>query len=161
MALVYRIAAAHPRRDELDLSGAGAKASGGRWNSVGVPMVYTASSIALAALETIVHVGAGLFPMNRYVIEIEIPDAEFARRKIAQPKDLPAAWDSNPASYKTAEYGDAWIRAGRELALAVPSVIVPLEKNFLLNPAYAGMSRVKAKNLGRYVYDPRTLGART
>lgn len=160
MALVYRIAAAHPRWDEMDLQGLGAKAAGGRWNSVGVPMLYTASSIALAALETIVHVGAGMFPMNRYVIEIDIPDAEFARRKIAQAKDLPPAWDSNPASYKSAEFGDTWIRDGRELALAVPSVIVPLEKNILLNPAHAGMSRVKAKNLGKYVYDPRTLGAR-
>ncbi|MDB5806238.1 MAG: hypothetical protein JWN73_3560 [Betaproteobacteria bacterium] len=158
MARVYRIAAAGPLWDELDLKGLGAKTAGGRWNSVGVPMLYTASSIALAVLETVVHLGAGIFPLNRYVIEIEIPDAEFSKQKRPADSDLPAAWNASPASYKSAEFGDAWARAARQLVLAVPSVIVPLERNYLLNPGHPGMAKVKARNLGKYVYDARTLG---
>jgi RES domain-containing protein len=108
----------------------------------------------------VVHLGAGLFPMNRYVIEIEIPEAEWNRRRILAEAGLPPAWNASPASYKSAECGDAWARGARELVLAVPSVIVPLERNYLLNPAHPAMARVKAKNLGRYVYDMRTLGTR-
>jgi RES domain-containing protein len=158
MARVYRIATAGPQWDELDLRGLGAKAAGGRWNSVGVPMLYTASSVALAVLETVVHLGAGIFPMNRYVIEIEILEAEFNKQKVPTLTELPTAWNASPASYKSAEFGDAWARAARQLVLAVPSVVVPLERNYLLNPAHPGMAKVKARNLGRYVYDARTLG---
>ena len=35
--------------------GEGALTVGGRWNKIGIPMIYTADSLALAALETIVH----------------------------------------------------------------------------------------------------------
>ena len=159
MAVVYRIAAAGPAWDEMDLRGLGAKAAGGRWNSVGVPMVYTASSISLAVLETVVHLGAGVFPMNRYIIEIEIPDGDFAKRKVVAPAALPPAWDSNPASFKSAQFGDAWIRATSGLVLSVPSVVVPPERNLLLNPGHPAMSGVKARNLGKYVYDTRTIGS--
>jgi RES domain-containing protein len=159
MAVVYRIAAAGPAWDELDLQGLGAKTVGGRWNSVGVAMVYTASSIALAALETVVHLGAGVFPMNRYIVGIEIPEPEFAKKKVAADADLPPAWNSNPASFKSAAFGDKWARAGAELVLSVPSVIVPLERNYLLNPNHPAMAGVKARNLGKYIYDTRTLGA--
>lgn len=157
MAFVYRIAAAGPHWDEKDLKGLGAKAAGGRWNSVGVPMVYTAGSVALAVLETVVHLGAGAFPMNRYVIRIEIPDHEFGRRKQLAAADLPDAWNSRPASFKSAACGDDWVRTGRELVLAVPSAIVPMEWNYLLNPAHPAGGLLKVKNLGAYVYDPRSL----
>jgi RES domain-containing protein len=157
VATVYRIASAGPAWNESDLEGKGAKASGGRWNNAGSPMVYCASSIALAVLETIVHLGAGLFPMNRYIIEIRIPDDEFAQRRIVSGKDLPDAWNSRPVSFKSKDFGTNWIKGNMELVMQVPSVIVPLESNFLLNPQHPGMAKVSATNRGQYIYDPRNV----
>jgi RES domain-containing protein len=157
MATVYRIGSAGPDWDESDLEGKGAKATGGRWNNVGSPMLYCGSSIALAVLETIVHLGAGVFPMNRYIIEIRIPDDEFVKRRIVSEKDLPDAWNSRPVSFKSKDFGTNWIKGNTELVMQVPSVIVPLEWNFLLNPLHPGMVKVSATNLGQYVYDPRNV----
>lgn len=156
MAFAYRIACARAEWDEMDLSGAGAKATGGRWNRKGVPMVYASSSIALAALETIVHLGADAFPLDRYVIEIKIPDDEFAARLVLKPPP-PDAWDSIPESYKSKDFGSAWLASATHLVLDVPSVIVPWERNLLLNPAHPGSKALKASNLGKFLYDLRLL----
>jgi RES domain-containing protein len=120
-------------------------------------MVYSSSSIALAVLETIVHLGAGVFPMNRYIIEIQIPDDEFVKRQIVGGTNLPDAWDSFPASFKSKEFGTNWVNRNTELVMQVPSAIVPLESNFLLNPLHSGITNVRAKNLGKYVYDLRSV----
>jgi len=152
--LVYRLGAAGPDWDEMDLAGKGAAHSGGRWNQPGVPVVYTSSSIALAVLETVVHLRAGLFPANRYVIEIEVPSAFFARRQKVNPPP-PDAWDSIPESLKTKDFGSAWASFAGTLVLDVPSVIVPRERNYLLNPTHPGIKKVKARNLGRFTYDTR------
>ena len=156
MASVYRIASASADWDEMDLSGAGAKATGGRWNRKGVPMVYTSSSIALAALEMIVHLGADAFSLNRYVIEIKIPDDEFAGRLVLKPPP-PDAWDSIPESYKSKDFGSAWVASASHLVLDVPSAIVPWERNLLLNPVHPASKALKATNLGKFVYDLRLL----
>lgn len=157
MTLVFRIGSAGPAWDECDLEGKGAKSTGGRWNNPGVPMLYTSSSIALAVLETVVHLGAGIFPMNRYVVAIEIPDAAFNARRVVRGADLPAAWNSNPASFKSKDFGSNWIGTRAELVLDVPSVIVPEESNYLINPLHKDAGKITAKNRGRYAYDPRAI----
>jgi RES domain-containing protein len=157
MALVFRIGSAGPTWDECDLEGKGAKATGGRWNNVGVPILYTSSSIALAVLETVVHLGAGIFPMNRYVVAIDIPNAEFNARLVVRGVDLPAAWNSNPASFKSKDFGSNWIGTKAELVLEVPSVIVPDESNYLINPLHKDAGKITAKNRGQYIYDPRAI----
>jgi RES domain-containing protein len=78
--LAWRIGTDTPAYTADDLSGAGAKITGGRWNRDGVPVIYTASSPALACLETVVHLVAGALPLNRYLVRIDIPDEVFARR---------------------------------------------------------------------------------
>ena len=70
---VWRIATDTPRYLADDLSGAGAETTGGRWNEPGVPMVYASASRALSCLETIVHLGAGGLPLNRYLVKVTIP----------------------------------------------------------------------------------------
>ena len=120
-------------------------------------MLYCGSSIALAVLETIVHLGAGVFPMNRYIIEIRIPDDEFVKRRIVNAKALPDVWNSRPVSFKSKDFGTDWIKGKTELAMQVPSVIVPLESNFLLNPLHPAMMKVSATNRGQYIYDSRNV----
>src|SRR5438105_13142535 len=41
-------------------SGAGTRANGGRWNSIGVAIVYASSTLSLAALENLVHADSDL-----------------------------------------------------------------------------------------------------
>jgi hypothetical protein len=64
-------------------------------------------------------------------------------------------WDSVPASFKSRAYGSEWVDKKFRLVLDVPSVIVPQERNYLLNPLHKGIAKVKATNLGRFSYDPR------
>lgn len=73
MSLLWRIAADTPRYTADDLSGIGAKFTGGRWNSKGVPMVYCSTSIALATLATVHYLRAGTLPFNRFLVRIEVP----------------------------------------------------------------------------------------
>lgn len=154
---LYRIAAAAPDWDELDLTGAAAKATGGRWNHIDVPVIYASSSIALAAMETIVHFGAGSFRLNRFVVEIDVPAPQFSRR-ITVHAPPPDAWDSIPESFKSKDFGSNWAHSKKSLVLDLPSVVIPLERNYVLNPAHRGIERVKAKNLGRFAYDARLMG---
>jgi RES domain-containing protein len=71
---VWRIATDTPGYTADDLTGAGAKISGGRWNRAGNAMLYCSSNISLAVLETFVHLKAGGLPLNRYLVELTIPD---------------------------------------------------------------------------------------
>src|SRR5947209_168483 len=97
-------------------SGEGARRYGGRWNSVGTPMVYTSESRSLAALEILVHLEG---PARGYsVIRCAIPD-EVDIEVLAE-ADLPDEWRSSPASAALAALGDAWVARGASSVLEVP-----------------------------------------
>jgi len=51
--------------------------------------------------------------------------------------------------------GDAWIKSGRPAALRVPSVIVPGEFNYLLNPRHPDFSNLKFGEPAAFLFDPR------
>ena len=152
MAL-WRIAVEAPAYAANDLSGAGAKMSGGRWNSKGTPLLYCATSIALATLETVHYLRSGGLPFNRYLVRIDIPDALWDARKVLDP--LPGGWDAIPAGLASRTAGDAWIASRVSALLLVPSVIVPEEYNVLINPQHADAGMIVATTLQRWIYDPR------
>ncbi len=153
---VFRIASTSPSYNYDDMTGKGAEMSGGRWNRKGVAVVYTASSVALAALETIVHTDTGAWPLNRYVLEIAIPDALWAAAEdIERSGVLPAVWDAQPAPKETLDFGDAWLASRRSLLLIVPSVIVPQETNILINPRHPDAGQIKIIKTTKFVYDGR------
>ena len=142
-----------------DLSGEGAKRSGGRWNAVGTPMVYTATSRALACLETVVHIAgsARALPLNRYLVQIDVPATLWRKATVLEAKRL-VGWDALPASKTSIEWGTSWVRANTDLLVLVPSVIVPDEMNVLINPLHSDMPKLKAAKVRRWLYDPRALG---
>lgn len=153
--LVWRIATDTPAYEADDLSGAGAKATGGRWNEPGVPIVYASQTQALACLETLVHLNAGGLPLNRYLVEVAIPDDVWASAQRETPASLKVGWDAAPAGRASIAFGSAWVRAGAAALLMVPSVIVPEDSNVLINPLHPDSARIAARKLRRWLYDPR------
>ena len=152
---VWRIATDTPSYEADDLSGAGAKATGGRWNAAGIACVYASDSRALACLETVVHLNAGGLPLNRYLVAVTIPDDVWAAAEVVGPGSLPVGWDAEPAGRSSIAFGSGWLRARRSALLVVPSVIVPEEYNVVLNPLHTDGARITAAKLRKWLYDPR------
>jgi RES domain-containing protein len=151
----WRIATDTPRYAADDLTGAGAKATGGRWNSNGNAVLYCASTIALANLETVVHLSAGALPLNRYLVRLDIPDAVWSARQELTHQTAPVGWDALPSGLVSIGFGDAWLRNLASAVLCVPSIVVPEEQNILINPAHPDAKAVTATKLRRWQYDPR------
>lgn len=115
-------------------TGEGARLFGGRWNSRGYPCVYLAGSESLAMLEVMVHLDAHALLRQYRLFRVAIPDTELDHLAKG---DLPDNWRDELAPEETALLGNRWLEeepAG--LALSVPSVIVPRELNYLLNPGH-------------------------
>jgi RES domain-containing protein len=152
---VWRIATDTPNYQADDLSGAGAKVTGGRWNAKGLSIVYTSETRALACLETIVHFNAGGLPLNRYLVELTIPDDVWANARVETSGSLPVGWDAEPAGQVSIQHGTIWARSGSSALLVVPSVIVQEEFNVLINPSHVDSARITAIKQRKWLYDPR------
>jgi RES domain-containing protein len=151
----WRIATDAPGYTADDLTGMGAKLSGGRWNRPGNAMLYCASNISLAVLETFVHLKAGGLPLNRYLVELMIPEAVWKRATSLTPP--PVGWDAIPAGKTSLDEGDKWLRANHSAVLLIPSVIVGEELNVLINPLHPDAQHIKARKVRKWVYDPRLM----
>jgi len=149
----YRLVKA--RFADTALDGSGAKAHGGRWNSKGITMVYASDSIALAALELLVHLHRSEV-LNQYVLcSLALPDEGVM---VLDHSTLPADWRGDPPPSSTAAIGDEWIASGLSLALAVPSTLVPQQRNVLLNPVHAAYETIiDAAATEPFKFDPRLL----
>jgi|GEM_PF-20658 len=156
---VWRIGTDVQNYQADDLSGKGAEITGGRWNAAGAPVTYAAETRALACLETLVHLNAGGLPLNRYLVEIIIPDAVWRKARVESSTTLPVGWDALPASQTSIEYGTAWLRATSSALLVTPSAIVPEEPNILINPRHPDSAAIKARKVRKWTYDPRLSGA--
>lgn len=134
-------------------SGEGAKLWGGRWNEVGVPVVYTAANLSLAALEMFVHLDSDLIPDELVAIPADIPE----KIKISRiyPKDLPKNWREYPVPDAIKEIGMKWILANETAVLAVPSVVIPEEENWLINPKHPDFKRIKINREIPFTFDSR------
>lgn len=152
MTILWRIGVDAKEYFADDLKGLGAQKTGGRWNSAGRAVVYTSTTIALATLETVVHLDGP--PFNRYLIEIEVPDDVFAA---AETLDVTAhvGWDAIPESKTSIDAGDQWITGMTSALLRVPSAIVEEEFNVLINPGHADAARITARKVRKFLYDPR------
>ncbi len=118
-------------------------------------MVYASETRALACLETVVHLNAGGLPLNRYLVEVTIPDDVWGDAQAEAPDSLPVGWEAEPPGQVSIQFGTAWVRSGRSALLVVPSVIVQEESNVLINPAHADSARMTAVKRRRWLYDPR------
>jgi RES domain-containing protein len=136
--------------------GEGARRAGGRWNGVGVPAVYVSATLSLALVETLVHLPSGVLPAYT-AIPCEIDDALV---ETLDPAGLPPHWKDHPPPRDVQAIGDAWIAEARSAALRVPSVVVPSESNFVLNPAHPDFARIRIGPAVPFPFDVR-LGRRS
>lgn len=149
MLTIYRIVKARHVRSAFD--GEGARFAGGRWNRPGEAMVYTSASLALAAIETFVHLGEDGLHIRFVYFKGMIPD-DLKVERCGRP---PRNWRSEPPEEPSMRYGSKWLRAGRTAVLEVPSAIVPSEKNYLLNPRHPDFARIRIDKALPFAFAPR------
>lgn len=150
--LVYRIAGTGRIQD---LSGAGARMYGGRWNQKGIAVVYTSENRALATVEYLVHTPISCAPGNLSIASIKIPD----RIKPLEIKvsDLPSNWRDYPAPPELEQIGTGWMLKKTSLSLRVPSAAVEHEFNILINPLHKDMKYVSVSQIEEFRLDGRLI----
>ena len=131
------------REPFADLSGVGAGLFGGRWNNPGLPLVYAASTAALAVLEVRVHLDLppDLLPDDYTLLTIDLDDLA-----VETVGEFPA----DPCAY-----GDAWLASLRTPVLCVPSAIVAESANLLLNPRHPDAGAARLAGRRRFAFDRR------
>lgn len=142
MISVYRLVKRKWLAQAFDFDGEGARLYGGRWNSKGNACVCCAGSESLALLEVLVHLGNDGVIAHYAMLELKIPDEMVLN---ARPSILPPDWRNEPAPPSTANFGDTWLESEQSLALAVPSVIIPRESNYLLNVRHRAYKNLVAQ----------------
>jgi RES domain-containing protein len=148
--IVFRIAN-HKYKDST-LSGVGAEKVGGRWNEVGTRAVYCSENISLALLEYYVHSeNIAYLPKEILVAKIEFPD-DFV---IEELEEIPARWNQYPYSSETTEIFTKLSKDRNFFALRVPSTIVGLEYNIILNPLYKDFGKVEVTEFVNLPIDER------
>ena len=143
------------RKSQQTLDGEGAGLHGGRWNSAGVPVVYASSTLALAALEYLVHVDIEDVPPDLVAMRIALPKQVVTT--VITRDDLPGDWQRIPDHPVCVSLGDNWVRTGTTLALQVPSAVVPEEANLLINPAHPQSHNLVVRSVRPFAFDPRLL----
>ena len=137
---------------EAAFSGEGARLFGGRWNSVGVSVVYSSSSLALAALETLAHADKRSFQRDYVAFRLELLERFIEH---LPDSDLPPDWQRRAVSEGARQLGDRWLAERRSAVLSVPSVIVPVERNYLLNPRHPDFSKLVVNEAMTFRFDGR------
>lgn len=133
-------------------SGEGARLYGGRFNSVGTVMVYTAGSLALAQLEILVNLPTEKLLQTYAAFRLRFDAALIETLSL---DELPDSWRRNPVPQSVKNTGDRWVEAAHSVVLQVPSAVVPSESNYLINPNHPDFERVEITGPIDPLIDPR------
>ena len=146
--IVYRISNS---KYSDDISGAGAKLYGSRWNSKGIPMLYTGEHISLAILEMLVNTHFKDYDIALDLMYIQLPtQSNITEIKLNKLKNN---WkdDFNFTRF----IGDEFVKQNQSLILKVPSVVVNEEHNYLINPLHPDFKKIKITNTKTFWPDKR------
>lgn len=141
-----------PKHRDTAYTGDGARLFGGRWNSRGTSVVYTAQSVSLASLELLVHLDNHQILTKYLVAEVRFDDGlvtEISRDK------LPRNWRESPPPDETQALGDAWANANLSAVLRVPSTVIETECNYLLNPNHPAFASIEIRDPTNFKFDER------
>jgi len=122
----------------------GAMLAGGRWNPIGIPRLCTAEHLSLACLEVLVHLDKSQLPRDYVWSKAELPGSANVFR-MAIPAEVTACQIA----------GERWIREGQQLAIRVPSIIVPEEFDILVNPNHTGYAALAWSEPRPFQFDRR------
>ncbi len=156
MPIAWRIVKKKNRSTAFD--GEGARLNGGRWTSVGRPAVYTSSSVALASLELLVHLGLANRDLlvNSYVLfRVETPESLVSE---VDPSTLPGDWAAPIPPVQLSAIGNSWLDAAVTPVLRIPSAVVLSEANFILNPRHPQFTSLLIGPDRPYAFDSRLIG---
>ena len=117
----------------------------GRWHRRGPAILYTAESASLAMLEVIAGLETDIIPVTYQLLQIEVPDGLAI-------EDFPGPV---PALRQSQDWGTAWLEKGASLLARVPSAVVPVDRNVLVNTAHPDAARIALKAASRYPWDHR------
>jgi len=126
------------KRTHPVFDGTGAMLWGARWNGAGRPVIYAATTYALALLEILAHAQIGKAPPGLRVVDIDIPDD--LEIEALEPSALPGWADNDYGASQ--RFGNRWIAEARTAVLLVPSVLSPVERNAVLNPRHPDFARI-------------------
>jgi len=132
--------------------GEGARLYGGRWNSAGVAMVYASKHQSLAVLEVRVHIETTrklkLYKCFAFHFDEDLMEA-------FRVGGLPKDWRQEPPPPSLQQLGDNWVKSGASVILAGPSVIIPNEPNYLINPKHPHFAKLKIEKPTDFAFDQR------
>jgi RES domain-containing protein len=139
------------RAVHANLDGEGARLHGGRWTSPGRRAVYVAGSASLALLEVLVHLDltVDLLPDDYVMMEIDVPETVAIEH---------IEFDRPPDAFDFRAAGDAWLDVARTAFLSVPSMIVPQDRNGIINPAHPDAAGIVVIAATPFRFDPRLAG---
>ena len=139
---------------EEAFNGVGASKIGGRWNPRGMPATYTSESTSLALLEILVHADLEDLPDDLVCVSAHIPDSVNVYELSIS--NLPKNWRNiDPAPSSLVTIGKNWIEKGEFLLMSIPSVIIPGERNFIVNPEHIEFSKLSDLKVQSFTIDPR------
>ncbi len=133
--------------------GEGAFRYGGRWNSRGTRILYAAGSLSLAALEILVHLNdeellfAYSFASVKFDESLVLPIEEF--------QTLPKNWSSSPPPLEIQRIGDDWAKNNVSVVLKVPTSVLPVESNYLINVGHPDFLKIELGEPQKFVFDKR------
>jgi RES domain-containing protein len=133
-----------------DISGEGAKKWGGRWNSSGLAVVYTSSTISLSLLELLIYQSSYEEIVINRLMKIKVPENFTPSLAI---NSLKAGWQHD------IEYcrfiGNEFLQNKNALMLKVPSAVIPEEYNFLINPLHPDFKKCALVSSTLFEFDTR------
>jgi len=139
-----------PEKYSSDISGEGARLFGGRWNSTGIPVVYTSMTISLSLLEILIYSASYDQIQNNFLVRIEVPDTTFPT---ISETVLLKKWQSEKDHCRY--IGNEFLTQKKTLLLKVPSAIIPEEFNILVNPLHLEFKKVKIASANKFEFDGR------
>ena len=129
-----------------------------RWNLNQQWVLYCAASRSLASLELVVNRGS-IRPHIKYKVMVVSVSDDLSLCTTLSSKQLPKDWRNEAAYPSLQRIGSEWYRTNTSLILKVPSAIVPMEYNYIINTRHPDFS-TNTVNLVRteaYFWDDRLL----
>jgi RES domain-containing protein len=137
----------------MPLSGKGAALKGGRWNSAGTELIYTAANRSLAMAEVAVHLTLATLPIDYVMVTINIP-SKVSRFQLSE-EMLPPHWKEFPSPAATQAVGDRFVKENKYCLLIIPSAITQGDFNVLINPNHAHFKQIQVKEVVGFPIDKR------